>query len=284
MHNDHTGSIKGSVVAVNANSLLELSMNNSISPEEFLRCLWKISTGMTRLARKYEGTSNTPMRIYRSRVFECRTLPNDFNEYRYPKNNVKLGRANRESSPVLYASAGGPATFVESRCSEGNIVVVAEYRVYVPMVVQRIGFPDDNAMASDYEELLKKIFTFPGPDYYVYSAQVANHLLGGDVVHGIVYPSIEAQNQSENLAIKTDFVDKNVHLVNATAYEVVSVSEKHQYRVNEVDFGICEEEQVTWMGRKKKWAIKKNGQALKMVANGWNWDAYDEEGNLIDPE
>jgi hypothetical protein len=36
--------------------------------------------------------------------------------------------------------------------------------------------------------------------------------------------------------------------------------------------------------QKKQWAIKENGGQLTMKANGWQWEAYDINNKLVDPE
>ena len=135
--------------------LLTLARSKSISPEDFEKKLWELSTGQERSARRYTGTSSEPIRVFRSRPFTADALPTEATEYSYPNPLIcKSGRANVENVPVFYASAGGPTTFVESRCAAGNIVVVSEFRCYAEMVVQEIGLAGNDQAATEYEIIM----------------------------------------------------------------------------------------------------------------------------------
>lgn len=265
--------------------LLTLARSKSISPEDFEKKLWELSTEQERTARRYTGTSSEPIRVFRSRPFTTDALPTEAAEYSYPNPSIcRMGRANVQNAPVFYASAGGPTTFVESRCAVGNIVVVSEFRCYAEMVVQEIGFAGNDQTATEYEILMHELFVAPGNEYHEYSSRIASHLMSGDFVHGITYPSVASGSRSQNLALKTSFVDTALHLVSTTAYKIKEITEPFRYEVDEIDFGTLDRGKVSWKGRKKKWSLTRKGQELRMVSNGWNWDAFDEHGNLVDPE
>ncbi len=251
--------------------------------EAFLSELWNLSLGKVRNGRIYRGSSNSPIRLFRSRVFEKLPLPTEASAYSYPPSNASLGRANSQGKPVFYCSAGGPTTFVEAKCEVGSIVAVAEFRIYCAMVVQEIAI-QEQSVTSEYERFLTEIFSRPGDTLYPYSSKIAEHLLQGKNINALLYPSIASNNQSQNLAIKTDFCDKNVRLANITAYEITSIQDKFKYDVNEIDFATVSQEDVCWKGRKKQWVLREKGQQFKMVSSGWNWDAYDENDCLVDPE
>lgn len=197
---------------------------------------------------------------------------------------MQIGRVNFANAPVFYACAGGPTTFVETRCDVGDIVVVSEFRCTTEMVVQEIGFTDDGQSITEYEAIMYELFMAPGSEYYEYSSSIASHLMGADFIHGLTYPSIASGSSSQNLALKTSFVDTALHFVNATAYRIKAITEPFKYQVDEVDFGTVNQGVVSWKGRKKTWRLTRQGQELRMVSNGWNWDAFDEDDALVDPE
>jgi len=265
--------------------LLSLIRSKSISPEDFEKRLWEMSTGQERKGRRYIGTPQEPIRIFRARPFNTDHLPTEAREYSYPSPSIcRLGRANFANAPVFYACAGGPTTFVEARCDVGDVVVVSEYRCLTEMVVQEIGFSADGQSNTEYEAIMRELFVAPSHVYYEYSSCIATHLMSGNYIHGLTYPSIASGNMSQNLALKTSFVDIALHFVNATAYRVKAVTEPFKYEVDEVDFGTVNQGLVSWKGRKKTWQLTRQGQMLRMVSNGWSWDAFNEDGVLVDPE
>lgn len=270
---------------MNAQALLCAVKQKVISPDDFVKNLWKISNNNTRKGRRYRGTAEKPVRIYRATVFSEQTLPENIQRYSYPSElYATLGRANLPGKPVFYACVGAPTAFVESRCSVNDIVVISEFRVSSDVNLQEIGFKNSETPSSDYENLLNEIFTFPGNEFYLYSSCIASHLMTGTDIHGITYPSIISQNQSQNVALKTDCIDSMANFVNATAYKVTAVIDKFKYNVDEVNFGVKDGDGVCWKGRRKKWTIASPRSELKMVSNGWTWDAFDELGMLVDPE
>ncbi len=265
--------------------LLSLVRSKSISPKDFEKRLWGLSTGQTRKVRGYTGTSKAPIRVFRARLFTTGDLPTEVEEYSYPSpSKCRVGRANFANASVFYACAGGPTTFVESRCEVGDVVVVSEFRCFTEMVVQEIGFADDGQPITEYEAIMRELFVAPGSEFYEYSSRVASHLIGADFIHGLTYPSIVSGSASQNLALKTSFADTALHFVNATAYRIKEITEPFKYEVDEVDFGTVNHGVVLWKGRKKTWRLTRQGQELRMVSSGWNWDAFDEDGVLVDPE
>lgn len=265
--------------------LQSLIRSKSISPEDFEKRLWEMSTGQERKGRRYIGTSEAPIRIFRARPFSADHLPTEASEYSYPdRSKCRLGRANFANSPVFYACAGGPTTFVEARCDVGDIVVVSEFRCFTEMVVQEIGFSDHGQSITEYEAIMRELFVAQGSKYYDYSSSIASHLMSGDFIHGLMYPSIASGTFSQNLALKTSFADINLHFVNATAYRIKAITDLFKYVVDEIDFGTVNQGFVSWKGRKKTWLLTRQGQELRMVSSGWSWDAFDEHGVLVDPE
>ncbi len=203
---------------------------HSISPEEFEKELWRLSTGHQRQGRRYDAGA---VRIYRTRPWLTSdpARPGFVADISYPKRQ-RLNRANDEGELVFYGSAGLPPTFVESRLEPGQTVVCGEWRNTAPMTLQVVGF-SDGRNRSEIEQLYHDIFTSSDPAIYKYSARVARHLMSGPI-SGLLYPSIAAQNESHNLAIKAEYVDSSLRLINASLYHIKAIKDRFLYDTDEL--------------------------------------------------
>ena len=253
---------------------------DQFSPEEFEKELWRLSKGHLRRGRKYEAST---LRIYRARAWPGTDRPKSVADISYPpKHASRLNRANAEGEQVFYASAGLPPSFVECRLEQGQNVVCGEWRNTALIVLQEVGISE---ISESYgiEQLYLDIFTSPDSAIYPYSSRVAHHLMSGDI-SGLLYPSIAAQNKSHNLAIRAEFVDSALRFANASFFHIKDVKDKHQFQVDELDFATSDSAGLLeWRGRKKQWVLRNHGDQLKVVSNGWTYDAYAADGSLVEP-
>lgn len=265
-----------------AKELLSLAASCAISPEEFERELWTLSKGHQRLGRKYKSGE---VRLYRTRIWSELGRPKSASDLSYPPKHVTpLNRANMEGEPVFYASAALPPSFVECRLEKGQHVVCSEWRNTNDLLLQEVGLSADGN-PPDIERIFREIFTSTDTAMYRFSARVARHLLSGDPISGLLYPSIAAQNSSHNVALKTEYVDAGLRIVNASLYYVKNATDPHQYEVEEIDFAVPNPDGgLSWKGRKRQWVLRKKGDELRMVSTGWSFDGYDMSGVLVDPE
>ena len=188
---------------MNELELLQKVVDTEISAVDYERELKCISNDKKRIARKCNGSTDKPIRLFRSRSFDSTFLPEDLAEYTYPHSSIcRIGRANSEGSPVFYASAGGPTTFVEAKCEVGDIVVVSEFRCHNPIILQVIGFSDSEQIPSDFETLIKTIFIFKGDRYYQYSSKTAQFLMQGDKVLEYCTPQLKPVVKVKILRLK----------------------------------------------------------------------------------
>ncbi len=262
--------------------LLQLAAAGEISPVDFERQLWTLSKGHMRQARVYKGGE---VRIYRSRAWSIFDCPRCISDLSYPpKHLTPLNRANIEREPLFYGSAGLPPSFVECGLEAGNYVVCSEWRTTLDLVLQEVGLAAESD-TSEVEQIYQQIFTSCDSEMYKYSARVARHLLSGDPISGLVYPSVAAQNGSHNLALKTGFVDHGMRFVNAALYIVKNITTPHKYETAEIDFATANPDgSLDWKGRIRRWVLRNQGDQLTMVSTGWSWDAYNVAGVLVDPE
>jgi hypothetical protein len=143
-----------------------------------------------------------------------------------------LNRANLEGEPVFYASAGLPTSFIECQLEKGQHVVCTEWRSTIDLLLQEVGLLDDGN-TSDVERVYQEIFTSTEPAMYRFSARVARHLLSGDSVSGLLYPSIASQSGTQNVALKTAVVDAGLRIVSALLYHLKDVTNSRQFKAEE---------------------------------------------------
>lgn len=260
--------------------LQDAAFDGSISPNDFLKELGQLSTGHKRLARQY---SLGDVVLYRTRVFDQDIRPLKVAELSYPPVKFcKLQRASGIGEQVFYASAGMPTTLAESRVAASQFLIVSKWKNTRDLILQEVGL---NTGSQEIEQLYHNIFTSREEAIYPYSSKIANHLIGSDPIGGLLYPSIINQNQSHNVVLKKEFVDSGLRFVNAVFYNVNSISNDNKFEVDEVDFATSSDGiSVDWKGRKKEWPLKNQGDEVKMVSNGWDWEAYTVDGHYIEPE
>ena len=164
---------------------------------------------------------------------------------------------------------------------------VGEWESTAKMALQQIGITLDGITLNNenlVEHLLHKIFTSLRDELYQYSALVSSHLLSGDCVDGLLYPSIISQNQSHNIALKKDYVDKFLHLISVKAYKIIAISQNLQYEVEQTNFAVpLKNGDLEWKNRKHQWVIAENYGELSVNWNGWDYVAKNQYGQQVDP-
>lgn len=276
-------------IEVNLSALKQDILDKKITPSDFLDKMRRVSKGVSRVARRYFHEEAKPIRLYRARVFNGNfKKPEKITELSYIPDSTlcKVGRANSEGEQIFYASAGLPTTFVEMKdaIKINSIVIVSEWRSRDSIILQQVGFVESRDKKSEYEQFLHDIFTFEGSELYPYSSALSQHLIGSKIIDGIMYPSIESQNQSQNLALKKETIDEKFEFAYAYVYRVKEIKPNFQYDVDKIDFILPEGDSLKYKEGKEQWVIREDGGELKMHGNGWGWDAYSSDGKLVDPE
>ncbi len=259
--------------------ILKQVKDRSITAKSLKHKLDRSSAGHKRKGRKL----NKGTEFYRTRVFDDESsLPGSVSDISFaPKEISKLGRANTPGNTVFYASVGMPTTLVESRVKPGQILVYGRWKTLDNLILQEVGFEDSKV---HLENIYHTIFTNPDESMYTYSSVVAEHLLKGGVIQGIIYPSIINKNKAPNVAIKPEYVDDNMRLLYGTALYIESMSKDSIYKTKEINFALPSEDGIlVWKGRKRKWVVA-DKEELKMVSNGWEWNAYKPDGSWASPE
>jgi len=269
--------------------LRELALQKEIDPKDFDKELRRISSGTNRKARWYRGSANEPIKLYRGRVFQDKSnIPAKISGLSFPPSGMATaGRANESGESIFYASAGKPTVFVElkDQVKTGALVAVSEWRIFGEIVLQEIGLEKTfNDYTSGYESLMHELFTFRGNKYYGYTREVANYLMSGNDVQGIIYPSIEAGTESENFAIKPSFIDLCAKFAFVKLYSVDAVHANFKYEVTEIDFATPIGLNLDWKGRRSQWTLRRSGQSAVFKSNGWEYEVFDENNDPVEPE
>jgi hypothetical protein len=253
--------------------------DQALEPDQLLSELWRLSKGHRRKAKAY---NNGTAEIYRTRTYNLLTRPQMVSNISYPPiNKAKLQRANKEGQQVFYASAGMPTTLSESRVKPGQYIVFSRWVNTERMVLPEVGF---DTATDGLERIYHDIFTTTDSSKYQFTSVVAEHLMGGDQLAGLMYPSISSQNKSANIVLKKSFVDNHMRCRYASLYHIKSIKGQ-QYNTEEIDFAKPNEAgRLIWKGRVRNWVLKNKGDELKMVSNGWDWNAYLSDGTYVEPE
>jgi len=174
-----------------------------------------------------------------------------------------------------------PATLAESRVKAGQYIVFSRWINTKAMILPEIGF---DLSTGGLEKLYRDIFTTPEESAYHLTSIIAEHLMGGPELSGLLYPSIINQNGSENVVLKSSFVDESMKCIYASLYHIKNI-DGQIYETEELDFAKPDATgKLDWRGRIRNWTIKTNNGELRMVSNGWDWNAYLPDGTYVEPE
>lgn len=212
---------------------LESIINGNSSPEEFIEILKEQSNGITRTGIMLsEGTT-----VYRTRKYNEAILPELKSHISYPPIDItQLQRLSGNGQQLFYASTGYKTAFVECRPKKDEYIVLSEWMHRTPMILSQIGILS-NKKYQELEDFLVKIFSQKDNAYYKYTSKIATHLLSGDTINGLAYPSISSKYESHNLGIKTDYVDNDMTLTQAYLYKIIDVNETdEEFEVEEIAY------------------------------------------------
>jgi hypothetical protein len=246
-----------------------------IAPDAFLEALQALSRGDELELRTYAPGE---MSLYRTKSIKG-DKPTDVQGLSYPpKEKCELQRANLESEQIFYGSSKLPATMSESRVRKGELVIVSKWKSAKELRVRAVPTePAPRTLACVYNLL----FTDPDESVYPYSALVAHWLFELDPLAGLLYPSRLDEDHNDNIALTSLATDELLRLVHASTYEVAESNEDGSLKVNELDFVLPSGRTLDWKGRARLWP--EGAGELKPRWNGWGYDCFDSQGNLVDP-
>ena len=223
---------------MNASELLKKAKEKTIGPEEFLKELSILATGLKRNGYLY---SREEIRLYRTRVFETDVRPAAIEELSYPPiEKTVLQRANKQGEQVFYSSLGLATGLVESKVKVNQYIAISEWINTEELVLQGVGLLPNHQLSNEVEKLYHDIFTWPTDEMYEYTSIIASHLMNGTTICGLAYPSIASKQPGDNIVLLKKFVDNGLEFVHASLYQVNSISENEEYTLREIAMGLSE--------------------------------------------
>ena len=254
---------------------------------------------------------NPGVYLYRSRV--CSAKPEHVRELSYPpKEYVRsYGRANDMGQSMFYGGISKNIPFFEIGAKLGDNITMSVWRTKSNLVLNHIGFTEEifkllgsnrewdaiypfvkdtnnfsdlNAFVYNYlaAEFSKQV---PKHEPYLYkpSIAIANKLLMGEVLQGILYPAMAMAGNADNLVLKPSYVDTHMEFV-AVEYLEVTYAEGMQYRYEALDSATeILDGRIRWSGKGLAWTLRGN-QSIAMTAEGGDWIGRDDQGQRLDPK
>lgn len=238
--------------------------------------------------------------------------PGSLRDFGYPPADLApLGRANRESEPVLYCASTYDTALAETKSSVDDFVAVVSYRLTQTISLNRVGYSraafDAHGWQSDGEGVLSpdfgselvtpvhnalnatigRLFTAPvlTIEEYRLSSEIAAVFMSGDELAGIVYPTVSRAGLDHNFAIKPVVADVCLTPVAVTLEQVVRVVDGLP-KCLEVDKSrsFRDDGSIDWMGdRGKTIQLPERFPPLTFKAFPWGWVAWDPSGQRIFP-
>ncbi|MGS0682455.1 hypothetical protein ACVBIL_14985 [Shewanella sp. 125m-7] len=289
-------------------SRLEKMDLGAIEQQEVQNVVSRLITGY----RAQTPQKSSGLDIFRARICD---KPNSVQECSYPSPQyVKaLGRANKSDQSVFYGSNYRGVPLFELRGNVGDKVALSHWRTNKPLLLNHIGFTEEirtklnckRDLASIYSfvkntnnfsELNEMVheylgFMFSKPlvsgeeqDYYKLTSCIAELMMKGNIINGLMYPTNQMLGYAENLILKPEYVDSSLDFVNVEYAEIASFDDG-QYTLNVLDSASSVVDgELQWTGRPLQWKLGQKETTYSFVFESSGiWVAKDMQGNIIDP-
>lgn len=240
------------------------------------------------------------LKLHRDRV--CNEKPNNIKDITYPpaKLITKYQRVNRPGQSVFYCCAGRRVPFFECFVKTGDKFILSQWKTVSRLLVNNIGYLNDNIMGLQPKSLdelkeanilirnfIDEEFTKivdKGKEYlYKITIALAEKHFSDDVFNGLLYPSIAIKARSDNLALKPNYVDKNLMIERVEFIQIISVK-GFEYKIKVLDLATSfgKDGSIKWKGHPGKWYLKKKGDELILAVENGRWVARDKYGKIIE--
>jgi len=234
----------------------------------------------------------------------------------YPPEGVApLNRANRKGGSVLYCCSAREPAFFElfpsaETANAGDTLVISKWVTTASLLVNHVGFTsqafeklgsrqyealwgdrvkDHGEVNSEISAFLADIFTQRIPENENYrhklSVAVAEKLFSGDMFDALLYPSIAANANCDNLAIKPRYADANLRFLRAEFVRINAVRDLAvDTTVLDTAVTVDDDGTIQWRGHGDQWVLRKKGDELTMTAENGRWVGRDADGRIVEPE
>lgn len=269
--------------------------------------VWRLIAGYKVSAPKL----TQPIDLYRARICD---KPMYIKELGPPPTSCigKYGRANEPGESVFYCSTSRRAPFFELQCKPGDHIAMSLWRNNSELVLNHIGFTEElkerlgsnrnlneiykfvvdtnnfgnlNEMVHEY---LGFIFAKPlgddiRSDYFKFTSAIARVMMQGEVINGLMYPTIQMTGNADNIVLKHDYYNEHIEFVNAE-YIRIDSQKGMKYGITILDSAtqIGESGELRWSGRPLHWELTPK-QVVQMKVHDGRWIAENLNGNRVDP-
>lgn len=171
------------------------------------------------------------------------SVPLALSELSYPPHALApMGRANRKGQSAFYCSSDPSCTLLEIGAKIGQLAVHSKWVTNAPMVLHDLGYSQQvfdqfgaqRTLAehhrSFYESLseneravrdfLFRAFTEPTSSKYALTTAIAEAHLRAEMFAGLLYPAMAKWARVDNIALRTEFVDKCLRLESAQLVKI----------------------------------------------------------------
>lgn len=278
-------------------SLTSLDLTKDFDEAEVQQWLGSFVGHQVRVYRLQPGT-----KLFRGQICD---KPENIRRLGYPPPAVaRINRANKPGRPMLYCCAAREAPFFELQPSAGHTVVLAHWTTTAPMTVNHAGYTHStfaklgssrsglpkyrqSKMDAEVAETFAELFTRKTPPeseqyLYKFTSTIAEYLLEGDLLDGLLYPAVAMRGNADNLALKPRYADQHLKFEKAEVVRVDTLGD-FSYKVTVLDTAkaLGDSGEILWRGRADGWELK---NTLIITAEHDKWVARDMAGNIVEPD
>lgn len=252
-----------------------------------------------------------PVDVFRARICE---KPRTLIELGPPPSQLvkSYGRGNGPGESVFYCCSSRRVPFFELECHPGDQIVMSMWRTSPGMVLNHIGFTEESKarlgsnrelheiydfvrMTNNFNDLNQMVHEYIGyifsrpidreiqQNYFMLTSAIAQKMTNGEVINGLMYPTVQMVGNADNIILKSDYFHDRVSFVNAE-YIRIDSREGTEYKITVLDSAsqVNNEGELQWSGRPLHWVLS-GGQQAKMKVHDGQWVAEDDKGNRVDP-
>ncbi len=273
-----------------------------------------ISSILTKLYPIFKGFKLTMpyvkpgFKLYRLRIVNSK--PKNISEVGMPPKKLinRYGRLNGIGEQMFYSSMSRRSTYFELGVKKDDFCVLSRWKSIDKLLLIHIGFSEDyherlnsgrtnnnhpfTKISRKFSARDRMIYDFISNEFirkakegyeYKISIALAKKMLYNGPQDGIIYPSISAFGNIDNVAIKPDRINK----IQLKSIEYVKVKnrENTQCEIDVIDSStnFDEDGTINWNGRKLQWELRNKGDTGNAKVIDSEWVLFDDNGNEIDP-
>ena len=249
--------------------------------------------------------------IYVTRMRKC-NKPENIREVYYPPAHLAArGRVNDSGEAIFYASIGKGVPLFELDPNIGDTIAISTWKTTDEMLLNQVGYTKEAGTELKSLREFESVFKFRedmknfGEDnefvYYFFATQfirkiaqedsnrykltnaISQHLMAGDNMQGIFYPTVKMFGNSDNIALKADFVDSSMKLVSIEYVKIIEKTDSN-FKYDTLDSATVWDSsgRIEWSGRLLGWTFSGPFERKFSAENG-EWITESSDKDRLDP-